>query len=684
MNTKNGTIRELATDDFLRGELIRNWDVEFLKHVEPKIGSTTSRSNGSPLSLKQKALKKIKRKKTPSQENDLLTTAKELIDDDPRDVLMAKIRDLAMANAEILENIENQKSEEVIIKYNHSVNITLSGSNDDTYDDPCQITTNIKKEPLQYRLDEWKYSGEPIVLHKSFFNRGAIDLTIEKYDDVIRLNRELHEIADNFYMIALDNELVRDILRCFLNNFKLLLVAIGEISELTIDVENVSHDGEEFSSYFKSGLNQLVGSFSGANITVNASFVAEKTVSDEAKKSREEDKQNSLMKIPAVKPDMQSNETLPFFNRLKDIDCKMELDKHEHAVWTIAMLSSDKGRKYLATDGNRTDHTISVWDMETKALIGHFAGHPSAIYGFVTVKFHNGKQMLVSGGDDKTIKLWDVNTKKNAGSIDVAYKVRSLCSFSLEDGTACIAIGFREVNKIQLWNLESTEKMGVLEGHSGPVYCLSLYANSDGCACLASGSDDGKIKLWDLSTFSLISTLDTYLRSRISALATYVDSEGRLGLASGNNNGRVELWDLDKRSHLGTLDGGTGYYIYSFALFSGNNNVCLAYGGEGGTIKIWDVKNQELLIVLGSASDDYIENLLVASDTDGRACIISCDRSSTVKIWEEFLPESWQMRSEHRQDFLTPSQHSRGDRDFGRQDIGAREVAKHVFDYFCS
>jgi len=632
-----------------------------------------------------------------------------------RDLLVAKIRDLAMANAEIIGNIEIRKTQEGIMDDCDSINATSRESN-----------SEIKqRNSLLCRLEEWEYSGDPLTIHDDYFNQYCVDCSLRKYEDIIRLNKKLLHVVEKFNMIAADNDLVREILRHFLHNFVCILASLGEISILAFEVENISDDTKYSTRNFELDLNDYVNNSSKPDIILNAGFSIEKYLEQESKESLDKERINPIycnklakkiltgqtkessdksgdknsiasisndkalhqidlskelvdeerrstkistpnssrseqelskefldeenrsktISIPSPSPSehLFSAKTVPFFNNLKRIDNKTKLRKYGHNVWTLASISSKSGGQYLATDGDRTNNTISIWDMTSKTHIGSFKGHPAPIFGFTTATYHNGDHFLVSGSDDKTIKLWDINTKKNAGTINVGFKVRSLCSFALEDVISCIAVGFREVNIIQLWNIEAKEKLGILDGHSAAVYCLTNYTNADGRKCLASGSSDGIVKLWNLSTMTCISTIDNGLSIRITALTTYIDSSGRFCLASGNNNGRVELWDISDSSSslIGTLEENTGYYIISFALFSRDKkNTCLAYGAQKGAIKVWDVENQILLETLRSKEESHLENISVVGDRNGRACLVSCNRSSTVKVWEEIVPDT--------------------------------------------
>src|SRR5262249_30250659 len=99
-----------------------------------------------------------------------------------------------------------------------------------------------------------------------------------------------------------------------------------------------------------------------------------------------------------------------------------------------------------------------------------------------------------------------------------------------------------------------TAHMLILRGHEGPVRCL-VYS-PDG-RLLASGSDDGKVKLWHLHTLQEGRTLT------VNRLEDWVHSmtcapDGTM-LAAGDWNGWIRLWYFNSDGHL--LRGGKGRLV---------------------------------------------------------------------------------------------------------------------------
>ncbi|MEH2290522.1 WD40 repeat domain-containing protein [Nostoc sp.] len=130
-----------------------------------------------------------------------------------------------------------------------------------------------------------------------------------------------------------------------------------------------------------------------------------------------------------------------------------------------------------------SDKTIQVWPK--RILIGH-----SECINCLAIS--PDSQILVSGSDDKTINLWNLNTG---------------------------------------------EKICTLLGHTGLVLSVAFSPNGKN---LVSGSDDGKIKLWDLSTKEDICTRNGHSGS-VNALVFSLD--GQIVISGGGDN-MIKMWRI--------------------------------------------------------------------------------------------------------------------------------------------
>jgi WD40 repeat protein len=109
--------------------------------------------------------------------------------------------------------------------------------------------------------------------------------------------------------------------------------------------------------------------------------------------------------------------------------------------------------------------------------------------------------MLASGGDDQTIRLWEISTGQCLKTLQRQnYQIRSV-AFS-RDGSL-IASGSDD-QTIQLWQVGTGQFRKALQGHTNRVW---LVAFSPDGRTLASGSDDGTVKLWEEQTGVCLKTL---------------------------------------------------------------------------------------------------------------------------------------------------------------------------------
>jgi WD40 repeat protein len=103
---------------------------------------------------------------------------------------------------------------------------------------------------------------------------------------------------------------------------------------------------------------------------------------------------------------------------------------------------------------------------------------------------------LVSGSDDKSIRLWDILAKNKIESLrtfrDHSRSVRCVKVVSEN----LFASGSDDAT-IKLWSWSSDECKKTLSGHASAVYCLEIVNNSN--QLLISCSLDKTIRVWDLN-----------------------------------------------------------------------------------------------------------------------------------------------------------------------------------------
>ena len=96
-------------------------------------------------------------------------------------------------------------------------------------------------------------------------------------------------------------------------------------------------------------------------------------------------------------------------------------------------------------------------------------------------------------------------------------------------------------NTIKIWDVGTGELKHTLEGHNSSVRSVTISADGK---TLASGSDDSTIKIWDLGTGKLKHTLEDHNNW---VLSVTISADGKT-LASGGGDNTIKIWDFDLNS----------------------------------------------------------------------------------------------------------------------------------------
>jgi len=253
----------------------------------------------------------------------------------------------------------------------------------------------------------------------------------------------------------------------------------------------------------------------------------------------------------------------------------------------------------------------------------------SGHYGYVlSVAFSPDGNILASGSQDNTIRLWDVSLRKPLGEPLIGHSgwVRSI-AFS-PDGKI-LASGSRD-NTVRLWDVATRTPLGEpLTGHSKPVYSVAF--SPDGLT-LASGSGDNTIRLWDVSRRKRLGKPLNGHSNRVWNVAFSPD--GKL-LASGSSDKTIRLWDVLRRKPLSEPLTGHSDEVYSIAFSP--DGLTLASGSSDNTVRLWDV---QLRKPLGEPLTSHSKSVYsVAFSPDGLT-LASGSSDNSVRLWD-VNPESW-------------------------------------------
>ena len=171
---------------------------------------------------------------------------------------------------------------------------------------------------------------------------------------------------------------------------------------------------------------------------------------------------------------------------------------------------------------------------------------------------------------------------------------------------------------VRIWDARTGQQQHQLTGHTGPVTAVA-YA-PDG-ATLATGGDDGMVRIWDARTGQQQHQLTGHTDG-VTAVAYAPDGAT---LASGGSDGAVRIWDA-RTGQQHQLTGHTGLVL---AVAYAPDGATLATGGNDGAVRIWDARTGQQHQLTGHTG----LVLAVAYAPDG-ATLASGGDDGMVRIWD--------------------------------------------------
>ena len=221
------------------------------------------------------------------------------------------------------------------------------------------------------------------------------------------------------------------------------------------------------------------------------------------------------------------------------------------------------------------DWTFRLWDVETGAHIAtleHITGRTRS--PITEVAFSHDGQLLATAGQH--VKLWDASTQTEIATLQHSNYVWAL-AFS-PDGQF-LAAG-DQAGSVKVWDVQERQVVAALEGDSR--YVSAVAFSPDG-RTLASAGYDGQIKLWEtVSDWTLLGTL----QNRGTVYTLDFSPDGKALVSTGH--GAVTLWAVDSGEEITSL---TGHSAWVFGAAFSLDGKTLASGGDDGTVRVQNIES---------------------------------------------------------------------------------------------
>ena len=321
------------------------------------------------------------------------------------------------------------------------------------------------------------------------------------------------------------------------------------------------------------------------------------------------------------------------------------LNKHEGSV-SIVTYTPD-GSKFIS---GSQDGTIRIWDTLTGKQIGENMGKSFDIHKrneyydkeidgdeghkFIhTLSCSPDGKIIVAGGSNKLIYMWDANTRKLLRKPIIGHRASISHITFTPDGTKIVSSGgdFSDTT-IRVWDVNTGKEIGDPIKDAHELWIKSLCYSPDGTRFVTGGADS-TIRFWDAKTMEpLGEPIGEYTSGESSMVfnVQYSPDGSKILITGGTKYNAVYQWDANNGELLGVPFMGRDSVSTSVSYNpDGSSIVC---GFSDGTLSILNSTTFELISGLPiQGHPDGINS--ISHSPDGTRFVTGCQDGSICQ-WD--------------------------------------------------
>jgi WD40 repeat protein len=254
-------------------------------------------------------------------------------------------------------------------------------------------------------------------------------------------------------------------------------------------------------------------------------------------------------------------------NPVVKISGKPPLNSHFSSINAVDF--SNDGRLLLS---GSSDNNIKLWDVESATLLKTFSEHVTATEDVVFTP--DGKSAI--SAENNYIVYWRNAVDGPIGRLALYGHSGLVFSVDISNDMNTIISGSQD-KTIKVWDAHTGDLLKTINDHNSIVYCVEFSPTGEK---FASCSADSTIKIWDSRTLELIKTLKN--NGPLKSISYH--SSGKY-IASAGPGSVIYIWDLSNDELFRTLEGHTG--MVKTVKFSPTGNNIIS-GGSDDKVIIWD------------------------------------------------------------------------------------------------
>ncbi|XP_057708429.1 WD repeat-containing protein 3 [Corythoichthys intestinalis] len=295
---------------------------------------------------------------------------------------------------------------------------------------------------------------------------------------------------------------------------------------------------------------------------------------------------------------------------------------------------------------------LQIFELASGSLLETLNGHDGALWSMCPAPDQRG---IVTGGADKTVKLWDFELVKDEASGHKRLTLKHTRTLQLEEDVLCVkfspnhrllAVSLLDCT-VKIFYTDTLKFFLSLYGHKLPVLCLDITHDS---TLIATGSADRNVKIWGLDFGDCHRSMFAH---DDSVMFLQFVPKTHLFFTAGKDK-KIKQWDADKFEHIQTLE---GHHREVWCLSISPNGDHLVSASHDKSLRLWERTREPIILEEEREMEreaEFEESLgkgdapVVPGETQGEAAPAGKKTVETVKAAERIMEALELLRGENR------------------------------------